>query len=68
MASTSAAMVQSASSVFPPESDVFMKFASRRSVVHSTKGMVACSQPLAAKCGIEILEKGGNAAVGCRSS
>ncbi|KAK0652274.1 nucleophile aminohydrolase [Cercophora newfieldiana] len=50
------------SEVFPPESEVFTKFASRRSVVHSTRGMVACSQPLAAKCGIEILEKGGNAA------
>lgn len=31
--------------------------------MHSTRGIVACSQPLAAKCGIEILEKGGNAAV-----
>lgn len=40
----------------------FMKHPSRRSVVHSTKGIVACSQPLAAKCGVEVLEKGGNAA------
>ena len=40
-----------------------MKFPSRRSVVHSTKGMVACTQPLAAKCGIDILNAGGNAAV-----
>ncbi|KAK0627050.1 nucleophile aminohydrolase [Immersiella caudata] len=55
-------MAQSTLPIFPPESEMFMKFASRRSVVHSTKGMVACSQPLAAKCGIEILEKGGNAA------
>ncbi|KAI0390265.1 gamma-glutamyltranspeptidase [Xylariaceae sp. FL0594] len=47
-------------SVFPPGSDAFAKFASRRSVVHSTKGIVACSQPLAAKCGIEILDAGGN--------
>ncbi|PKS07730.1 hypothetical protein jhhlp_006338 [Lomentospora prolificans] len=38
-------------------------FPSRRSVVHSTKGVVACTQPLAARCGIKVLEKGGNAAV-----
>ncbi|KAK3995042.1 putative gamma-glutamyltransferase YwrD [Cladorrhinum sp. PSN332] len=49
-------------SVFPPESVKFMKWPSRRSVVHSTKGMVACTQPLAAKCGIDILNAGGNAA------
>ncbi|KAK1835384.1 putative gamma-glutamyltransferase YwrD [Podospora conica] len=48
--------------VFPPPSADFMKFPSRRSVVHSTKGMVACTQPLAAKCGIDILNAGGNAA------
>ncbi|KAK0754546.1 nucleophile aminohydrolase [Schizothecium vesticola] len=48
--------------VFPPPSANFMKFPSRRSVVHSTKGMVACTQPLAAKCGIDILNAGGNAA------
>lgn len=48
--------------VFPPPSAEFMKFPSRRSVVHSTKGMVACTQPLAAKCGIDILNAGGNAA------
>ncbi|GAA5824946.1 hypothetical protein JCM3770_006715 [Rhodotorula araucariae] len=40
----------------------FMPFASRRSVVYGTKGMVACSQPLAAEAGLEILRKGGNAA------
>ncbi|KAK8067619.1 hypothetical protein PG996_006731 [Apiospora saccharicola] len=49
-------------SVFPPGSDPLMKFPSRRSVVHSTKGIVACTQPLAAKCGIEILDAGGNCA------
>jgi len=49
-------------SVFPPESAFFQKFASRRSVVHSTKGIVACTQPLAAKCGIDILNAGGNCA------
>jgi gamma-glutamyltranspeptidase / glutathione hydrolase len=50
-------------SVFPPNSKDFQKFPSRRSVVHSTKGIVACVQPLAAKCGVQILEAGGNAAV-----
>ncbi|KAL2018349.1 hypothetical protein VTK56DRAFT_952 [Thermocarpiscus australiensis] len=49
-------------SVFPPASREFMKWPSRRSVVHSTKGIVACTQPLAAKCGIDILNAGGNAA------
>ncbi|KAK0635745.1 gamma-glutamyltranspeptidase [Bombardia bombarda] len=49
-------------SVFPPASAALMKWPSRRSVVHSTKGMVACTQPLAAKCGIDILNAGGNAA------
>ncbi|KAL2177943.1 gamma-glutamyltranspeptidase [Thermothelomyces heterothallicus CBS 202.75] len=50
------------SSVYPPPSGEFMKWPSRRSVVHSTTGMVACTQPLAAKCGIAILNAGGNAA------
>ncbi|EME83337.1 uncharacterized protein MYCFIDRAFT_211307 [Pseudocercospora fijiensis CIRAD86] len=48
-----------------PKGEAGLKFAafpSRRSVVHSTKGIVACTQPLAAKCGIEILNKGGNCA------
>lgn len=56
-------MPLSTSSLFPPASDAYMKWPSRRSVVHSTKGIVACTQPLAAKCGIDILNKGGNAAV-----
>ncbi|OIW23604.1 gamma-glutamyltranspeptidase [Coniochaeta ligniaria NRRL 30616] len=55
-------MPLSTSSLFPPPSTEYMKWPSRRSVVHSTKGIVACSQPLAAKCGIDILNKGGNAA------
>ncbi|KAH8655841.1 lincomycin-condensing protein [Xylariales sp. PMI_506] len=50
------------SSVFPPGSEVYMKFPSRRSVVHSTKGIVSCTQPLAAKCGIDVLAAGGNCA------
>ncbi|KAF8560254.1 gamma-glutamyltranspeptidase [Imleria badia] len=41
---------------------VFQRFASRRSQVYGTKGVVACSQPLAAEAGLEILRKGGNAA------
>ncbi|GJN90639.1 hypothetical protein Rhopal_003651-T1 [Rhodotorula paludigena] len=40
----------------------FNRFPSRRSVVYGTKGMVACSQPLAAEAGLEVLRKGGNAA------
>ncbi len=45
-----------------PSAD-FVKFPSRRSVVHSTEGIVACTQPLAAKCGLDVLRAGGNAAV-----
>lgn len=41
---------------------MFMPFPSRRSVVHSTEGIIACTQPLAAKCGLKILEAGGNSA------
>lgn len=40
---------------------VFQRFASRRSVVYGTKGMVSSSQPLATEAGLEILRKGGNA-------
>jgi gamma-glutamyltranspeptidase/glutathione hydrolase len=40
---------------------VLQRFASRRSQVYGTKGVVACSQPLAAEAGLEILRKGGNA-------
>ena len=39
-----------------------MAFPSRRSVVHSASGMVACTQPLAAEAGQRILRAGGNAA------
>jgi hypothetical protein len=41
----------------------FQDFSSRRSVVHSTEGMIACTQPLAARCGLKVLAAGGNAAV-----
>ncbi|KAF9455036.1 gamma-glutamyltranspeptidase [Macrolepiota fuliginosa MF-IS2] len=40
----------------------FQRFASRRSVVYGTKGIVSSSQPLATAAGLEILRKGGNAA------
>ncbi|KAJ3565458.1 hypothetical protein NP233_g7621 [Leucocoprinus birnbaumii] len=40
----------------------FQRFPSRRSVVYGTKGVVSCSQPLAAEAGLEVLRKGGNAA------
>ncbi|KAK0674145.1 putative gamma-glutamyltranspeptidase precursor [Cercophora samala] len=56
-------MVLTTPSVFPfSGGHQFMPWPSRRSVVHSTKGIVACTQPLAARCGLEILNKGGNAA------
>ncbi|KAK5654867.1 hypothetical protein OQA88_6903 [Cercophora sp. LCS_1] len=54
--------MSSTSTTAPPSPVEFMRFPSRRSVVHSTKGIVACTQPLAAKCGIDILNAGGNAA------
>lgn len=41
----------------------FARFQSRRSAVHSTNGIVACSQPLAAQAGLRVLRDGGNAAV-----
>jgi gamma-glutamyltranspeptidase/glutathione hydrolase len=41
---------------------VFTRFASRRSVVYGTKGVVSSSQPLATEAGLEILRAGGNAA------
>ena len=45
-----------------PNRTAFAKFASRRSVVHSTKGVVTSTQPLASECGLSILRKGGNCA------
>lgn len=49
--------------VYPHPEPQFVNFASRRSVIHSTKGIVSCTQPLASAAGIEVLRKGGNAAV-----
>jgi gamma-glutamyltranspeptidase/glutathione hydrolase len=37
------------------------RFGSRRSTVHAPSGMVATSQPLAARTGLSVLEDGGNA-------
>ncbi|CAG8983727.1 hypothetical protein HYALB_00006296 [Hymenoscyphus albidus] len=48
-------------SVYPETDPEFQSFPSR-SVVHSTEGMIACTQPLAAKCGLRVLDAGGNAA------
>jgi len=40
----------------------FIPFASRRSVVHSTSGIISSTQPLANEAGYKILAQGGNAA------
>ncbi|QIW94704.1 hypothetical protein AMS68_000222 [Peltaster fructicola] len=50
------------SAIYPGADPQFNPFPSRRSVVHSAKGIVASTQPLATACGIEILNKGGNCA------
>ncbi|EED17692.1 gamma-glutamyltranspeptidase [Talaromyces stipitatus ATCC 10500] len=52
----------SAKTVYPASTPRYSDFASRRSVVHSTNGIVACTQPLAAAAGQRILREGGNAA------
>ncbi|CAK7273362.1 hypothetical protein SEPCBS119000_005615 [Sporothrix epigloea] len=44
------------------EPDTFFRFQSRRSVVHSTRGIVSCTSPLAGQAGLAILSAGGNAA------
>lgn len=48
---------------YPADSDTFLQFPSRRSVVHSTKGIVSTTSPLASEAGLQILRHGGNAAV-----
>ena len=55
-------MALKASAIYPSSDPDFISFPSRRSVVHSTNGMVACTQPLAAQAGQRILRAGGNAA------
>ncbi|KZF19558.1 gamma-glutamyltranspeptidase [Xylona heveae TC161] len=55
-------MPLNASAIYPASDPEFISYPSRRSVVHSTHGMVACTQPLAAQAGLRILREGGNAA------
>lgn len=55
-------MPLNASAIYPSSDPEFISFPSRRSVVHSANGMVACTQPLAARAGQQILSDGGNAA------
>ncbi|WWD19860.1 gamma-glutamyltransferase [Kwoniella shandongensis] len=50
------------SRLHPSHEPQFAHFPSRRSTVFSTKGAIATSQPLACQAGLEILNKGGNAA------
>ncbi|KAI9367862.1 nucleophile aminohydrolase [Aspergillus egyptiacus] len=55
-------MPLNARAVYSRQNPDFAPFASRRSTVHSTNGMVTCTQPLAAAAGQKILNAGGNAA------
>lgn len=55
-------MPLNASAIYPSSDPEFISFPSRRSVVHSANGIVACTQPLAAQAGQRILRAGGNAA------
>lgn len=45
-----------------------MRFPSRRSVVHSTRGIVSTSSPLATEAGLHVLRERGNAAVSVAAS
>ena len=42
--------------------DILNNYRSRRSIVYSKNGMIACSQPLACQAGLNIFRQGGNAA------
>ncbi|KAJ4391011.1 hypothetical protein N0V93_004624 [Gnomoniopsis smithogilvyi] len=48
--------------IYPSDDETFIKFPSRRSVVHSTNGIVSTTSPLATEAGLQILRDGGNAA------
>lgn len=54
--------------VYPSDDGAFITFPSRRSVVHSTKGIVSTSSPLATEAGLQILRERGNAAVSLSGS
>jgi gamma-glutamyltranspeptidase/glutathione hydrolase len=56
-------MPLNAKAVYARSNADYVPFPSRRSTVHSTKGIVSCTQPLAAAAGHKILSQGGNAAV-----
>lgn len=56
-------MSQTSHGKYPTAGGVFINFPSRRSVVHSTKGIVSTTSPLATEAGLQILRDGGNAAV-----
>ncbi|KAL9598879.1 MAG: hypothetical protein Q9219_004219 [cf. Caloplaca sp. 3 TL-2023] len=55
-------MPLNAHAIYPSSNPEFISFPSRRSVVHSVNGIVACTQPLACQAGQRILRDGGNAA------
>lgn len=56
-------MPLNASAFWPGDNaPTFAAFPSRRSVVHSTKGIVSCTEPLASQCGLDVLRRGGNCA------
>ena len=55
-------MPLNASAIFPSSDPEFVSFPSRRSVVHSSNGIIACTQPLAGQAGQRVLRAGGNAA------
>ncbi|GFZ50997.1 LOW QUALITY PROTEIN: hypothetical protein JCM24511_08755 [Saitozyma sp. JCM 24511] len=50
------------SKLHPSYQPQFSHFPSRRSTIYSAKGAISTSQPLACQAGLEILNKGGNAA------
>ncbi len=55
--------VSSAAGLYPADDGRFTGFPSRRSVVHSAKGIMSTISPLANEAGLKILRAGGNAAV-----